>query len=220
MAKSGIANVVGRAEEVRSQHRHRHQHHHQHQHRHHHRHQHQPTLLLISVPLLRPGRVITRVRQLWRWYFQNVDTLIGIATSHDQLRQARPDQWPEWSPSHPALHTALLLRCTGARVKMISSSRVTAWQQPRDQTRPDTLHGADTQCLGKGVILCHINIELTFTLLYCTCAHAQPPAKPNLQGCSTFNSIHSHCANSLCVANEMWSWRRTVIERMFLDIYS
>ena len=48
MAKSGIANVVGRAEEVRSQHRHRHQH--------------QPTLLLISVPLLRPGRVITRVR--------------------------------------------------------------------------------------------------------------------------------------------------------------
>ena len=62
--KSGIANVVGRAEEVRSQHRHRHQHHHQHQHRHHHCHQHQPTLLLISVPLLRPGRMITRVRQL------------------------------------------------------------------------------------------------------------------------------------------------------------
>ena len=135
MAKSGIANVVGRAEEVRSQHRHRHQHHHQHQHRHHHRHQHQPTLLLISVPLLRPGRVITRVRQLWRWYFQNVDTLIGIATSHDQLRQARPDQWSEWPPSHRAPHTALLLRCTGARVTMISSSRVKAWQQwPRDQT--------------------------------------------------------------------------------------
>ena len=125
MAKSGIANVVGRAEEVRSQHRHRHQHHHQHQHRHQHRHQHQPTLLLISVPLLRPGRVITRVCQLWRWYFQNVNTLIGIATSHDQLRQARPDQWSEWPPpSHRAPHTALLLRCTGARVTMISSSRV------------------------------------------------------------------------------------------------
>ena len=46
MAKSGIANVVGREEEVSSQHRHRHQHQHQH------RHLHQPTLLLISVPLL------------------------------------------------------------------------------------------------------------------------------------------------------------------------
>ena len=51
MAKSGIANVVGREEEVSSQHHHRLQH--QHQHHHQHRHQHQPTLLLISVPLLR-----------------------------------------------------------------------------------------------------------------------------------------------------------------------
>ena len=84
------------------------------------------TLLLISVLLLRPGRVITRVRQLWRWYFQNVDALIGIATSHEQLRRERPDQWPKWPPSHPAPQTAILLRCNGARVKIISSSRVTA----------------------------------------------------------------------------------------------
>ena len=64
-------------------------------------------------------------------------------------------------------------------------------------TRRVTLHGADPQCLGKGVILCHINIELTFTLLYCTCAHAQPPAKPNLQGCSTLTqftvTVQTHC---------------------------
>ena len=60
-----------------------------------------------------------------------------------------------------------------------------------------TLHGTDTQCIGKGVILCHINIESTFTLLYCTCAHAQPPAKPNLQGCSTLTqftvTVQTHC---------------------------
>ena len=64
-------------------------------------------------------------------------------------------------------------------------------------TRRVTLHGADTQCLGKGVILCQIDIELTFTLLYCTCAHAQPPAKPNLQGCSTWTqftvTVQTHC---------------------------
>ena len=36
MAKSGIAKVVGREEEVSSQHRHRHQHQHHHQHRHQH----------------------------------------------------------------------------------------------------------------------------------------------------------------------------------------
>ena len=35
MAKSGIANVVGREEEVSSQYRHRHRHQHQHQHQHH-----------------------------------------------------------------------------------------------------------------------------------------------------------------------------------------
>ena len=40
MAKSGIAKVVGREEEVSSQHRHRHQHRHQHQHQHRHQHQH------------------------------------------------------------------------------------------------------------------------------------------------------------------------------------
>ena len=64
-------------------------------------------------------------------------------------------------------------------------------------TRRVTLHSADTQCLGKGVILCQIDIELTFTLLYCTCAHAQPPAKPNLQGCSTWTqftvTVQTHC---------------------------
>ena len=125
-----------------------------------------------------------------------LNTLIGIATSHDQLRQARPDQWSEWPPSPAHSTFAPLHRCPGNNDLFITGV---------------TLHGTDTQCLGKGVILCHINIESTFTLLYCTCAHAQPPAKPNLQGCSTFNSIHSHCANSLCVANEMWIWR-TVIE--------
>ena len=38
MAKSGIANVVGREEEVSSQHRHRHHHQHHHQHRNQHQH--------------------------------------------------------------------------------------------------------------------------------------------------------------------------------------
>ena len=102
----------------------------QHQHCHHHHH-HQHTLLDISAA---PA---TDSQGVWLLEFINFDndTLIVIATSHDQLRQARPDQWSEWSPSHPAPHTALLLRCTGARVKMISSSRVTELQQwPRDQT--------------------------------------------------------------------------------------
>ena len=41
MAKSGIANVVGREEEVSSQYRHCHRHQHQHQHQHQHCHRHQ-----------------------------------------------------------------------------------------------------------------------------------------------------------------------------------
>ena len=136
-----------------------------------------------------PGCVITRVHQFWQWYFQDVDTLIVIATSHDQLRQARPDQWSEWSPSHPAPHTALLLRCTGARVKMISSSRVTAWQQwPRDQTCHIARYRRTVSWKGCDFMSNH-HLS-TFTLVYYKCnAHAQPPAKPNLQGCTTWTQF-------------------------------